>query len=480
MVNVLNNSAFNIKLKIKKDDLMKNKSVSIRGKFLSDFPNIVNEIDKTKHINLDLSKIQAGSNKIILNWVCIYCKESYKRNVNSKIKSNCCCPKKKCMLLKRSKTNNEKFGWTPKYHLGKRVIKDKKEIPEPNENDMEIWKDLPKELLLSRYQASNLGRIKNKRTQYILTQNPRKDGYITNYLFLDNKVKKTMIVHILIAKTFIDNPENKPTVNHINIKRNDNRVINLEWATYSEQCYKENRKKYTTRGKSINQYDLNNTFIKTWEKAMDVENELKINRKNILKVLKGERKQTCGFIWKYNIVNTLINGEIWKSCPLGNDFDKVSTSNLGRIKVKNNNPTYGTLSKNGYYDIIVFNNKEKKFKTFRVHRLVCLTFLENPENKPFVNHKDENRLNNKIENLEWMTNKENVNHSLDLHNRIKENKRSKKVVQIDPKTHKIIKEFCSVSVASKETKINYNSISWCCRGFRGQVYGGGYKWSYLD
>ena len=458
---------------------MNNQSMSVKGKFLSEFPNIVKEIDLTKHVDLDTSKIQAGSNKIILNWICIYCKESYKRNINSRIRSNNCCPKKECMLLKRSKTNNETFGWEPKYHLDKRVIINKKEIPELNENDEEIWKDLPQELLLSKYQVSNLGRIKNKRTEYILTQNPRKDGYVSNSLFLDNNTHKSILIHILIAKTFIDNPENKLTVNHINIKRYDNRVINLEWDTHSEQSYKENKKKYKhTTGKSINQYDLKENFIKTWDKAIDAENELNINRKNILKVLKGERKQSGGFIWKYNIENTLIDGEIWKDCPLGNDYDKVRTSNLGRIKVKDNNPTYGTLRKNGYCDIKIFNNKEKKYKSFRVHRLVCLTFLENPENKPFVNHKDENRSNNKLDNLEWMTNKENVNHSLNLNNRVKENKRSKIVVQIDPNTNKVIKEFQSISVAAKETNTNYNSISWCCKKFRGQKFAGGYKWSY--
>ena len=470
--------------------LENNKSMSVKGKFLSEFPHIIKEIDLTKHVDLDTSKIQAGSNKIILNWICIYCKESYKRNVNSRIRTNCCCPKRECMLLKRSKTNNENFGWEPKYHLDKRVIIDKKEIPELSEKDVEIWKDLPQELLLSKYQVSNLGKIKNKRTQYILTQNPRKDGYISNNLLLDDHTWKSILIHILIAKTFIDNIENKPTVNHINIKRHDNRVINLEWATYSEQSFKENKNKYTTSGgKSINQYDLNGNFIKTWNKAIDADNELNINRKNILKVLKGDRKQSGGFIWKYNIVDTSIENEIWKECPLGNNYDKVLTSNLGRIKVKDNTPIYGTLRKNGYYDVKlpltktsldgkVLNNKEKKYKSFRVHRLVCLTFLENSENKPFVNHKDENRSNNKLENLEWMTNKENVNHSLNLNNRVKENKRSKIVVQIDPKTNKVIREFQSISIASKETKANYNSISWCCKKLRGQVYAGGYKWSY--
>ena len=419
--------------------------ISVKGKFLSEFHDIIKEIDLTHHKDLNVSKIQAGSNKIVLNWICIYCKKSYKRNINSRIRNNCCCPKKECMLLKRSKTNNENWGWTPKYHLNKRVI-NKKEIPEPSENDIEIWKDLPQEFLLSKYQISNLGRIKNKKTQYILTQ-----------------------------KSFISNPENKPTVNHININRSDNRVINLEWATYSEQSFKENKKNYKTSGKSINQYDLDGNFIKTWNKAIDVENELKINRKNILKVLKNKRKQSGGFIWKYNIINTLIENEIWEKYPLENE---VLVSNLGRIKIKDNNPTYGTLRKNGYCDVKIFSNKEKKYKTYRVHRLVCLTFLKNSENKPFVNHKDENRSNNKIENLEWMTNKENVNHSLNLNNRVKENKRSKIVIQIDPETNKVIKEYQSISVASRETKANYNSISWCCKKFRGQVFAGGYKWSY--
>ena len=179
--------------------------MSVKGKFLSDFPEIIKEIDLSKHVNLDFSKIQAGSNKVILNWICIYCKESYQKNINSKVRTNSSCPKKECMLLKRSKTNNEKFGWEPKYHLNKRIIKDIKEIPEPSKNDIEIWKDLPKKLLLSKYQVSNLGKIKNKKTEYILSQNPRKNGYISNTLFLDDNTQKSMIIHRLIAKTFIDN-----------------------------------------------------------------------------------------------------------------------------------------------------------------------------------------------------------------------------------------------------------------------------------
>ena len=153
-------------------------AISVKNKFLSEFPNIVKQIDFNYHKDLDVSKVQAGSNKIVLNWICIYCKESYKRNINSRVRNNSCCPENECMLLKRSNTNNINLGWTPKYNLDKRIIVNKREVLEPSENDIEIWKELPQYLLLSKYQISNLGRIRNKRTQYTLSENPRLEGYI--------------------------------------------------------------------------------------------------------------------------------------------------------------------------------------------------------------------------------------------------------------------------------------------------------------
>ena len=453
--------------------------ISVKGKFLTDFPEIVKDLDLSQHKDLDLSKIQAGSNKIILNWICNYCKEIYQENVNHRCGSNCACPKKECMLLKRSKTNNENFGWSPRYQEPKRIVIEKQIVPEPSEKDIEEWRELPADLLLSKYQISNLGKIRNKKNNYVLSQKPRSDGYVANGLFLDNNEHKSFLIHILVSKTFIQNPENKPTVNHINTNKSDNRVINLCWASYTEQNYRENKNEYKTTGKSINQYDLNGNFIKTWEKLIDAETELKISKKNISKVLQGERKQSGGYIWKYNIIDTSIEGEIWKECPLGDDYEKIMASNLGRIKKKNiPNPSLGTLRESGYYETKVYNNKEEKHKSFRVHRLVCMAFIENPENKPIVNHIDENRSNNNVNNLNWMTNKENVNHSLDINDRVKRNKLSKIVVQIDPETNKIIKEFSSVYFASNELKINCASIFNCCNKIKGRKTAGGYKWEY--
>ncbi len=64
----------------------------------------------------------------------------------------------------------------------------------------------------------------------------------------------------------------------------------------------------------------------------------------------------------------------------------------------------------GYY--IVNLSIDGKCKTFQVHRLVALTFIENPNNLPIINHKDGNKLNNSIENLEWCTYSDNTLHAL--------------------------------------------------------------------
>ena len=346
-------------------------------------------------------------------------------------------------------------------------------------NETEEWKDLPTELLLSKYEISNLGRLRNKNTKYIFGPKPYKHGYIRATLHFDDEIKKAQTIHILVANTFIPNPENKPTVNHINCNKTDNRVVNLEWATYSEQNLKKNKNEYKKQGKSINQYDLQGNFIKTWDKAVDVEAELKILISNINSALRGRTKTAGGFIWKYNI-QAPIKNEIWKECPLGNDYEKILVSNLGRIKKNNTEPTYGSLYKDGYYRLKFYNNKEKKFKHFQVHRLVAFTFIQNPENKPIVNHIDENPSNNKVENLEWVSNKENIEHSLELNNRTRSNHRSKIVLQIDINTNEIIKEFQSVNQAARENNIFEPNIRACCTNYKNAQSAGGYKWKFKE
>lgn len=92
------------------------------------------------------------------------------------------------------------------------------------------------------YEISNLSRIRNKKTQRILTQQ-LKDGY--KVILLN---KKHYRVHRVLAKAFIENPLNKECVDHINCNRIDNSLLNLRWVTKNENSYNRNLSKNNKSG----------------------------------------------------------------------------------------------------------------------------------------------------------------------------------------------------------------------------------------
>lgn len=116
----------------------------------------------------------------------------------------------------------------------------------------------------------------------------------------------------------------------------------------------------------------------------------------------------------------------------------------------------GRNKKNGY--LYVNLSRNGKGRNFYIHRLVLEVWGDgNPENKPQVNHLDENKDNNEVYNLSWATAKENANFGT-------RNKRlSKAVLAIDPKTGQVVKEFASAKEAGRNGFLSRN-ISSCCRG----------------
>lgn len=106
--------------------------------------------------------------------------------------------------------------------------------------------------------------------------------------------------------------------------------------------------------------------------------------------------------------------EEWRDVIGYEEYFQVS--NLGRIYSKRTSKILKqTICKTGYYTVATkIGGRNGKSLCFKVHRLVAEAFIYNLENKPFVNHKDGNKLNNSQENLEWCTQSENVLHALEI------------------------------------------------------------------
>lgn len=147
-------------------------------------------------------------------------------------------------------------------------------------------------------------------------------------------------------------------------------------------------------------------------------------------------------------------------------------SNLGRVKRVV--PMRANKKKHGYLVVSLF--KDGKHKSIAVHRLVAEAFIPNPSGKPQVNHIDECKTNNHVENLEWVTAKENCNWGTRVERVSNKNGSKTLVLQLDAETHEVVAEFPGQSAAARATGISVSCINATLKGR--QEHAGGYIWIY--
>lgn len=190
----------------------------------------------------------------------------------------------------------------------------------------------------------------------------------------------------------------------------------------------------------------------------------------------------------------LLSNEIWRSVP---GYERrYEVSNLGRVRSLNfNNSGINKLlsiSTIDGYNVVTLFDKNRRRKQLKVHRLVAMAFIPNPDNKPCVDHINGIRSDNGLENLRWATHKENINNpitkirkSLAQTNNPSRTKAlmnnpkiSKPILQIDKNTGETIREFPSTQEIKRTLGHNVAHISACARGDRNCKSAYGYFWRY--
>ena len=180
----------------------------------------------------------------------------------------------------------------------------------------EIWKDIKG--YEGIYQISSWGRVrsldhvfyqkhysgimaKHEIKGKIMKLHKRLNGYMCIGLTNKEGKNKTYSIHRLVGIHFLEKPEGKDCINHLDSNPSNNHVSNLEWCTQSENIFYAYRygNMIPPHQRKVGQYDLNGNLIKVWISQTEAARQLGIHQSNIYKVCSGKRETAGGFKWQY-------------------------------------------------------------------------------------------------------------------------------------------------------------------------------------
>lgn len=292
---------------------------------------------------------------------------------------------------------------------------------------------------------------------------PAADGYLYQgfHIVVNGKSKKIVIIeHLIFAAMFIDNPEQKPTVDHIDKNRTNNYLSNLRWATRSTQRLNQNRgilKDYLTYIAYSDKNKTNEVFRKTSKEFLDWGKDRSSVRTSI-----NLGHSYHGYYWKiidsrvaqYLKPEEKILESLWKT-HYSNKF-QVHPLGFVRALFRNSTITLGTKSK--YFTLGYSTYKSS------VHVAIAEVFLN--DNQPIpsgyeIDHIDGDRFNNRLTNLRIVNHSENMKN---IHTQKKLKEASKRKIKIDNKV------YSSIQDASKSLNISESSISRKLKNINFQNY----------
>jgi len=318
-------------------------------------------------------------------------------------------------------------------------------------SNIEEWRSLEK---YPGYMVSSFGRLKSIKG-YICLAKPTGDGYIRPHLKINGK-SVSVYLHRLIALAFIQNPENKPQVDHINSIKHDNNIENLQWVTASENSLKRISLPSTLNQMKINQFSYNGEYIKTWSSVTEIANILNVEYSTFLYHI-DKHILYKNFIWERHI--EIISGEEWRT--INYRGYQITVSSEGRICDLKNKVSYGTKTNEGY---MKYHRKENGNDIhFSIHRLVMMA--GNPivdEEKYVVDHINGIKNDNRYCNLRWATVAQNNQYAHDSGN-FNYNPVSKGVDQYSL-DGRFIQHFESYTEAANFIHVAESSISRVCSG----------------
>ena len=277
----------------------------------------------------------------------------------------------------------------------------------------EVWKNITIENYKKYYEVSSFGQIRSLHSGVpkILKQSIRA-SYFGIQLNAKGVKQRTESIHRLVALAFLPLVDGCNLVNHKDGNKLNNKLENLEWVNAKQNVEHATKNKLLISSTyRVSQYTIDEpkTLINIYSSITEAMNKTGVSDTKICCVCKDKRKSAGGYFWRYT--DTIYSITPQPDGKILEDFPNYIITSSGKIYSKSHKKYINSRLNSGYSYVTLYNRDSKTRKDLSVHYLVAVTHIENPKNLPMVNHKNYNRSDNRLENLEWVTYSDNMKHS---------------------------------------------------------------------